>query len=87
MFAIKVSASALLRIETTKMLRCVQAFGGLLVLGINISLIVVDTAIPSVAILFRDQTVAIVQITTTTTITAAIFLFYIPWRELIDLKT
>ena len=68
------------------MLRCVQAFGGLLVLDINISLIVVDTAIPPVAILFRDQTVAIVQITTTT-ITAAIFLFYIPWRELIDLKT
>ena len=87
MFAIKVSASALLRIETTNKLRCVQVFGGLLVLGINISLIVVDTAIPSVAILFRDQTVAIVQITTTTTITAAIFLFYIPWRELIDLKT
>ena len=68
------------------MLRCVQAFGGLLVLGINISLIVVDTAIPSVAILLRDQKVAIVQLLTTT-ITAFYFLFFIPWRELIDLKT
>ena len=86
MFAIKVSASALLRIETTKTLRCVRVLGGLLVLGINILFIVVDTAIPSAAILLRDQKVAIAQLLTTT-VTALYFLFIIPWRELIDLKT
>ena len=48
MFAIKVSAGAILRIKTTKMLRLVQMFGALLVLGVVISLTVVDAVIPSV---------------------------------------
>ena len=85
MFAIKVCASALLRIETIRMLRCAQGLGVLLVLGINISRIVVDTAIPSVAILLRDQNVAIVQLLTTT-ITAFYFIFLIPWWELIETR-
>ena len=85
MFAIKVCASALSGIETTRMLRCAQGFGVFLVLGINISLIVVETAIPSVAILLRDKNVAIVQVLTTT-ITAFYFIFLIPWRELIETR-
>ena len=86
MFAIKVSAGAILRIKTTKMLRLVQMFGALLVLGVVISLTVVDAVIPSVDILFRDRQVAFVRITTTT-LSPFFFLFFIPWRRLIDLKT
>ena len=86
MFAIKVSAGAILRIKTTKMLRLVQMFGALLVPGVVISLTFVDVVIPSVDIFLRDQQVAFLQITTTT-LTAFYFLFFIPWRWLIDLKT
>ena len=86
MFVIKVGASALLRIETAKMLRWVQALVGLLVLSVVISLIVVDAVIPSAAIFFSGHLSTIAQIVTTAII-SLVFLFYIPWRELIDLKT
>ena len=83
---IKVGASALLRIKTTKVLRLVQIFGGLLVLGVVISLTVVDAVIPSVAIFFLGHISTIVQMTTTAIITG-VFLICIPWQELIDLRT
>ena len=83
---IKVGASALLRIKTTKMLRLVQIFGVLLVLGVVISLTVVDAVIPSVAIFFLGHISTIVR-TTTTAMIAGVFLLCIPWQELIDLRT
>ena len=86
MFVIKVGASALLRIETTKMLRWAQALVGLLVLSVVTSLIVVDAVIPSAAIFFSGHPSTFIQIVTTAII-SVVFLFYIPWRELIDLKT
>ena len=86
MFAVKVSTSAILLIKKTKILQCVRVSVGLLVLGTVISLIVVETVIPSVAIFFLNHLGAIAQMITTATI-AAVFLCFIPWRELIDLKT
>ena len=83
---IKIGASALLRIKTTKMLRLVQIFGVLLVLGVVISLTVVDAVIPSVAIFFLGHISTIVR-TTTTAMIAGVFLLCIPWQELIDLRT
>ena len=86
MFAVKVSTSAILLIKKTKILQCVRVSVGLLVLGTVISLIVVETVIPSVAIFFLNHLGAIAQMITTATI-AAVFPCFIPWRELIDLKT
>ena len=86
MFAVKVSTSAILLIKKTKILRWVQVSVVLLVLGTVISLIVVETVIPSVAIFFFNHLGAIAQMITTAII-AAVFLCFIPWRELIELKT
>ena len=86
MFAVKVSTSAILLIKKTKILRWVRVSVVLLVLGTVISLVVVETVIPSVAIFFLNHLGAIAQMITTATI-AAVFLCFIPWRELIDLKT
>ena len=86
MFAVKVSTSAILLIKKTKILRWVQVSVVLLVLGTVISLIVVETVIPSVAIFFLNHLGAIAQMITTAII-AAVFLCFIPWRELIELKT
>ena len=86
MFAVKVSTSAILLIKKTKILRWVQVSVVLLVLGTVISLIVVETVIPSVAIFFFTHLGAIAQMITTAII-AAVFLCFIPWRELIELKT
>ena len=52
MFAVKMSTSAILLVKKTKILRLVQVSVGLLVLGIVISLSVVETVISSVAIFF-----------------------------------
>lgn len=86
MFAVKVSTSAILLIKKTKILRWVRVSVVLLVLGIVISLSVVETVIPSVAIFFLNHLGAIVQMITTAII-AAVFLCFIPWPELIELKT
>lgn len=86
MFAVKVSTSAILLIKKTKILRWVRVSVVLLVLGIVTSLSVVETVIPSVAIFFLNHLGAIVQMITTAII-AAVFLCFIPWPELIELKT
>ena len=86
MFAFKVGTSAILMIKERKILRWVQVSVGLLVIGTDISLVVVLRVVPSAAIFFSDHWSAIFQMITTAVITA-LFLFYIPWRELIHLKT
>ena len=86
MFAVKMSTSAILLVKKTKILRLVQVSVGLLVLGIVISLSVVEKVISSVAIFFLNHLGTLAQMTTTAIITA-VFLCYIPWWELIGLKT
>ena len=86
MFAFKVCTSAILMIKERKILRWVQVSVGLLVLGAIISLIVVLRVVPSAAIFFSDHLSTISQMTATAVITA-FFLFYIPWWDLIHLKT
>ena len=80
------STSAILLVKKTKILRLVQVSVGLLVLGIVISLSVVETVISSVAIFFLNHLGTLAQMTTTAIITA-VFLCHIPWWELIELKT
>ena len=86
MFVVKAGTSAILMIKTERFLLGVRVSAVVLFLVTITSFIVVGGVIPSAQIFFFDHWDTILQIIATE-ILAIVFLYYIPWWELIHLKT